>query len=160
MEVSMKFTVFCFTALIAGTMVAQSAQTGAVDIPDRPDQEAIQQIEDDLLNAEKTVSSSVFENVLADDYVNLIPRGMGPGKADIVSGIRRDAGKTPPYTTHAEHMHIFILGDTAIAAFTKVYTAKENGNVDREDTTHIFQKDQGLWKLKISRESKRGAELE
>lgn len=152
----MKFTVLCFTALIVGTMVAQTAQTGVVDIPARPDQKAIQHIEDELLNAERTTNPSVFEKVLADDYVNLTPRGIGPGKADV----RRDAGKTPPYTTDAENTHIYILGDTAVAAFTKVYTAKENGNVDREDTTHIFRKEAGAWRLKVSRETRRGSELE
>lgn len=98
--------------------------------------------------------------MLADDYVNLTPRGMGPSKAGIVSGMRRDAGKTPPYTTDVENMHIYILGDTAVAAFTKVYTATQNGNVAREDTTHIFRKGKGVWELKISGATLRGSELE
>jgi len=98
--------------------------------------------------------------VLADDYVNLLPRGLGSGKAEILSAIRPHAGQTPPYTTESENMHIFIFGDTAVAAYTKIYTAKENGNVAREDTTHIFQKDHGDWKLKLCRATLHGSDLE
>ena len=125
-----------------------------------PDEKAIQQIEDDLLNAERATNPAAYERVLADDFVNLVSRGLGPSKADILSDFRRNTGKTPPYTTETENMHIFILGDTAVAAYTKIYTAKENGNVAREDNTHIFRKEQGVWKLKLSRETLRGSELE
>ena len=55
-------------------------------------------------------------------------------------------------------MHIYILDDNvAVAAYVKTYTAKENGNVMREDNTHIFKKYRGAWKLKISRESEHDA---
>jgi hypothetical protein len=50
-------------------------------------------------------------------------------------------------------MHICVLGDTAVAAYDKAYIAKENGNLVHEDTTHIFTKVQGTWKLRISRAS-------
>ena len=48
-------------------------------------------------------------------------------------------------------MRIYILGDSAVAAYTKIYTAKENGNVVHEATTHIFTKDHGTWKMRSSR---------
>jgi hypothetical protein len=119
----------------------------------------IQQIEDSLVEG-KTLTADAMERVLADDYVNLVPRGMGPGKAEIVQNLRQHGNQSLPYTAEIEGMHIYLLGDTAVAAFTKVYTAKENGNVAREDTTHIFRKEGGAWKLKISRETQRGSELE
>jgi len=148
-------------ALLATPVLGQSTPTQEFANPvATPDQKTIQQIEDDLLNAERTINPSVFEKVLADDYVNLTPHGMGPGKAHIVADVRRDDGKLSPYTAEAENMHIFILGDTAVTAFTKIYTAKENGNVAREDTTHIFQKDHGAWKLKLSRATQHSPELE
>jgi len=50
-------------------------------------------------------------------------------------------------------MHIYVLGDAGVAAFTRTYTAQENGNSLHEDTTHIFKKERGAWKLKISRAS-------
>ena len=38
-------------------------------------------------------------------------------------------------------MNIFVLSDaSAVAAYVKIYVAKENKNVAREDTTHVFKK--------------------
>jgi|SRR5579864_9329338 hypothetical protein len=119
----------------------------------------IRQIEDSLIDG-KTNNADALERVLADDYVNLVARGIGPSKSEIIANIRQHAGQSLPYTTDVEDMHIYILGDTAVAAFTKVYTTKENGNIAREDNTHIFRKDQGVWKLKISRATLRGSDME
>jgi hypothetical protein len=116
-----------------------------------PDAEAIHQIEDDWLKAENTTDIAVFERVLADDYVNLTPGGPGPTKAEIVSHLQSRAGQAPLYSVETKDMHIYVLGDAAVAAYTKTYTAKENRNVLREDTTHIFKKEGGAWKLKVSR---------
>jgi len=113
----------------------------------------IQQIEDDWLKGENTTDIAVLERVLADDYVNLTPRGLGPGKAEIISHLQPRAGQVPPYSLDIKDMHIYILGDTAVAAYVKTYTAKEDGKVIGEDTTHIFTKDHGTWKLRISRAS-------
>lgn len=117
------------------------------------DLHAIQQIEADWLKGEETTDVAVFDRVLADDYVNLTPRGMGPGKAEIMQHLQPHAGQAQPYTVASADMHIYILGDTAVAAYVKAYAAKENGKVQHEDNTRIFRKDHGLWKLKISRES-------
>jgi hypothetical protein len=111
----------------------------------------IQHIEDDILKGEKTTDIAVLERVLADDYVNLTPRGVGPTKAEIISHLQPRAGQAPPYSLETNDMHIYVLGDAAVAAFTRTYTAKENGNILHEDTTHIFKKEHGAWKLKISR---------
>ena len=113
--------------------------------------EAIHQIEDEWLKGENTTDIAVLERVLADDYVNLTPHGLGPTKAEIISHLQPRAGQAPPYTLATKDMHIYILGDAAVAAYTKTYTAKESDNVLREDTTHIFKKERGAWKLKISR---------
>ena len=119
----------------------------------------IQQIEDDWLKGENTTDIAVLERVLADDYVNLTPRGPGPGEAEIMSHLQPRAGQAPPYSLDVKDMHIYILGDTAVAAYVKTYTARENGNIVHEDTTHIFTKDHGAWKLRISRASIREAGL-
>jgi len=122
------------------------------------DAKAIQQLEDDWLEGERTTDIAVIERVLADDYVNLTPRGIGTGKAEMIEHLRSHAGQAPPYSLQADEMHIYVLDNVAVAAYTKTYTAKENGNVQREDNTHIFRKDHGGWKLKISRETFRPSE--
>jgi len=48
-------------------------------------------------------------------------------------------------------MHIVVRGDTAVAAYTKTYTAKENGNIAHQDSTDIFTRVHGAWRLTISR---------
>src|SRR5260370_40177804 len=117
------------------------------------DSEVIQQIEDDWLKGENTTDIAVLNRVLADDYVNLTPRGLGPGKAEIISHLQPRAGQAPPYSLETADMRIYILGDTAVAAYVKTYTDKGNGNIVREDTTHIFTKDHGAWRYRISRAS-------
>jgi len=144
---------FLFRSLIALTLLVPSIVAQSSPSNQQDDVKAIQQIEDAWLRGERTSDISAFDRVLADDYVNLTQRGIGPGKAKIIDQVRAHAGQAPPYSVDIADMHIYILGDVAVAAFVKTYTAKENGNVMREDNTHIFKKDRGAWKLKISRES-------
>jgi ketosteroid isomerase-like protein len=141
---------FCFWVAPA---LPQSPSTTPSAAMAQTDSQAIQQIEDDMQNGENTTDIAVLEQVLADDYVNLTPRGLGPTKAEIMSHLQPLAGQTPPYALETKDMRIYVLGDAAVAAYTKTYKAKENGNVVREDTTHIFKKEHGTWKLKISRAS-------
>ena len=140
-------------SLIGVPVLGQSARQGAARDASatQGDAKAIQQIEDDWLQGERTTDVAVIERVLADDYVSLTPRGFGPTKSELLEHLRPRAGQAPPYTLQTEDMHIYILDNVAFAAFTKTYTAKENGNVQREDNTHVFRKEHGLWKLKISR---------
>jgi ketosteroid isomerase-like protein len=118
------------------------------------DNQLIRQIETDWLKAERTTDPSVVDRVLADDWVNLTPTGIGPGKAAVLKNFREHTGEAPPYSVQQHDLHIFILNDTsAVAAYVKIYVASENKNVAREDTTHVFTKDRGTWKLRISRAS-------
>jgi len=149
--------VLCWWAAPALTQNPPNSAPKAATV--QSDSELIQQIEDDWMKGENTTDIAVLERVLADDYVNLTPRGLGPGKAEIISHLQPRAGQAPPYSLDLKDMHIYVLGDAAIAAYVKTYTAKENGNVVREDTTHIFTKDHGIWKLRISRASIREAGL-
>ena len=117
------------------------------------DANAIRQIEEDWLKGEETTDVAVWQRVLSDDYVNLVPRGLGPGKAELVRNLQPRSGQAPPYTLRTSDMHIHIFGDTAVAAYVKTYTAKENGNVMRENTTHVYTRDHGSWRLRLSRAS-------
>ena len=151
----MRFLLCCLLALtpVGASLFAQSTPSAPPD-----DVKAIQQIEDDWLRGERTTDISAFERVLADDYVNLTQRGIGPGKAKIIDQVRAHAGQAPPYSVDIADMHIYILCDVAVAAYVKTYTAKANGNVMREDNTHIYKREHGAWKLKISRESDHSGE--
>src|SRR5260370_22929332 len=59
------------------------------------DSEVIQQIEDDWLKGENTTDIAVLERVLADDYVNLTPRGLGPTKHELIRHLHPSAGHSP-----------------------------------------------------------------
>ena len=118
------------------------------------DSHLIEQIELDWLRGERDTDPTVVERVLTDDYVNLTPTGIGPGKAALLKNFREHAGEAPPYSVRQEDMHIFILNDlSAVAAYVKIYVANENKNVAREDTTHVFTKEHGTWKLRVSKAS-------
>ncbi len=120
----------------------------------KSDTEVIRQIETDLLMAERTSDPKILDRVLADDYVNVTHAAMGRGKVEILRNFREHSGEAPPYSVREQDLQIFSLDDTAaVTTFIKIYVANENGNSMREDTTHMFVKDHGTWRLRISRES-------
>lgn len=127
----------------------------AASSPDQTDVAAIQQIEDEWLKAERTTDPAILEKVLAQDFAGVGPNGLTPGKEQLLKNWQPHAGQAPPYTVERSDMRIIVRGDTAVAAYTKTYTAKENGNVAHQDATDVFTKDQGHWKLRISRSSLR-----
>jgi len=128
-----------------------NAPVAATAAPSQDDTLAIRRIEDDLLKAERTTDPAIIERVLADDFVSIRPHGAAPGnKADWVRNFQEHAGQAPPYAVETRNLKIYLVGDSAVAAYVKVYTANENGNVAHEDDTHVFVKDGGVWKLKIA----------
>jgi ketosteroid isomerase-like protein len=142
-------------------IVTASGQTQA-NSPELPngastrdaDSHLIQQIELDWLKAERTTDPTLVERVLADDYVNLTPTGTGPGKVALMKNFREHAGEAPPYSVRQQDMHIFVLNDiSAVASYVTIYVSNENKNVGRQDTTHVFTKENGTWKLRVSRSS-------
>lgn len=155
MRYAIALTLFLCLCLCINPALSQTASADAQKATSaaQPDIDVIQRIEADLLKAEGATDVAVFEKTLADDYVNLGPRGLGPGKSKIIEGMRPHAGQAPPYSVEMHDLHVYVLGDTAVAASVRTYTAKENGNTANEDSTHIFVRDHGTWKLKISRAS-------
>jgi ketosteroid isomerase-like protein len=117
------------------------------------DSDVIQKLEDEWLKAERTTDPAALERILADDFVNLSPNGLAPGKQMLIQNWQTRAGQAPPYAVETSDMRIFVFDNTAVAAYTKTYTAKENGKVIHEDTTHVFTRDRGIWKLRASRSS-------
>jgi len=153
----MRYTIVLALLLCFGVPsgLSQSAPSEAQKSPTavRSDNDAIRGLEGELITAETTTDIAAFERILGDDYVNLNPRGMGPGKNKILEGMKPHAGQAAPYSVEMNDLEVYVLGDTAVAASVRTYTAKANGNTAKEDTTHIFVRDNGTWKLKISRAS-------
>lgn len=144
------------TCLWVTSAVGQGAPTPATASPsDQPDVAAIQQIEDEWLKAERTTDPAALERILADDFAGIGSNGVSPGKAQLLKNWQPHAEQAPPYTVETSDMHIIVRGDTGVAAYTKTYTAKENGNVAHQDMTDVFTRDHGMWRLRISRYTSR-----
>lgn len=138
--------------LFAASAYGQSAPASSTaSSPDQTDVAAIQQLEDQWLKTERNTDVAMLERIMADDFAGVGSNGPAPGKAQLVKNLQTHAGQAPRYTLEISDMHIIVRGDTAVAAYTKTYTAKENGNVGHEDMTDVFTRDHGQWKLRISR---------
>jgi len=117
------------------------------------DEQQIQQLEAQMLKGEMNSDPVVFEKILADDCLNL-PAGPDFTKAKLVEGVRKSQGQAPAYLAQVEHMHVYALGDTAVAMYEKEYAPRANpGQLDRQAVTDVFVKRAGTWKLRISRAS-------
>jgi len=116
-------------------------------------EQQILQLEAEILKGEMNSDPAVVEKIYADDCVN--PSVPGWTKAKLVEGIRHDYhGQAPPYIASQEDMHVYILGDTAIAMYVKKYVVRENPDqVDLWDQTDVFVRSAGSWKLKLGRSS-------
>ena len=113
--------------------------------------ELIQQLEGSWLRAERTTDPALLDKVMADDFVGIGTNGQTPGKAQLLKNWRSQAGQAPPYTVETSDMRIYVLGNAAVATYTKTYTAKQNGNIAHEDVTDVFTEQDGSWKLRLSR---------
>jgi len=117
------------------------------------DEQQIRQLEAGMLKGEMNSDPVAFEKILADDCL-MLPAGPDLTKAKLVEGVYKSQGQAPPYMASEEGMHVYILGDTAIAMYVKEYAVRANPNqVDRQDLTDVFVRSAGTWKLKISRSS-------
>ena len=117
------------------------------------DEQQIRQLEAEMLKGEMNSDPVAFEKILADDCL-MLPAGPDLTKAKLVQGVLKSQGQAPPYIASEEDMHVYMLGDTAIAMYVKEYAVRANLNqVDRQDLTDVFVRSAGTWKLKISRSS-------
>jgi hypothetical protein len=117
------------------------------------EEQQVQQIEAEMLKGEMNSDPTVVERIYADDCASPSGRS-GWTKASLVAAIRDYKGQAPPYIATQEDMHVYILGETAIAMYVKKYVVRDNPDqVDRQDQTDVFVRGAGTWKLKISRSS-------
>ena len=143
----------CLSAASALNQICSKSATPSA--ADEADVAAIQKIELDWLETERNTDLAALQRIMADDFAGVGTNGPAPGKAQLLKNLRPHAGQAPPYTVETSDMHVIVRGDTAVAAYTKTYTAKENGNIAHEDLTDVFTKSNGAWKLRISRSSQR-----
>src|ERR1051325_8182370 len=120
----MRYHLPIFLLLIIGiasmTGLAQSTNLNP-DAPSMNDEKAIEQLETELLKAEQNTPPAVIDRIFSDDWINLTPTGLGPNKPAVLDDFREHAGKEPPYFVHTEKMRIYVFGDSAVAAYVKVY---------------------------------------
>jgi ketosteroid isomerase-like protein len=145
-------------ALLAATFLIMAttaySQKPAVSVSTiEKDEQQIRQLEEEMLKGEMNSDPVVFERILTDDCLHL-PAGPDLTKAKLVEGIRKSQGQAPSYTARKTDMHVYTLGDTAVAMYEKEYAPRDNpGQLDRQAVTDVFVKSAGTWKLKISRAS-------
>jgi hypothetical protein len=76
-----------------------------------------------------------------------------------VQHMREHAGEAPPFSAKYQDMQVFLFGDTAVAVYVRVNTARAGANLPwqvlRSDSTDVFTKSSGGWKLRMSRGSTR-----
>jgi hypothetical protein len=138
-----------FVIVATAAFSQQSAVSASSTEVAQKDEQQIQQLDAEMLKGEMNSDPVVFEKILADDC---LPAGPDLTKAKLVEGIRKAQGQAPAYTAREKDMHVYILGDTAIAIYVKEYAVRANPNqVDRQDLTDIFVRSAGTWKLKMSR---------
>jgi len=142
-----------FLFMATATFSQTSAVSASTSEVSQKDEQQIRQLEAEMLKGEMSSDPVVFEKILADDCLHL-PAGPDFTKAKLVEGVRKAQGQAPPYTAQVNEMHVYMLGDTAVAMYEKEYAARDNpGQLDREAITDVFVKSAGTWKLKISRAS-------
>jgi len=105
------------TCLLGQSALGQGAPTLATaSSPAQTDVAAIQQLEDEWLQTERSTDLAALDRILADDFAGVGTNGPAPGKAQLLKGLQAHAGQAPPYTVEHSDMHIIVRGDTAIAA--------------------------------------------
>ena len=119
----------------------------------RSDTELLVQVEKDLFKVRMTSSPEVVEvagKVLADDWVNLEPGRRGPGKPEMMEFLHQRSGQLPGHLAQRD-LQVFLFGNTAVATYFQEDTANPDGRP--VDVTDVFVKDNGDWKLRLTRGS-------
>jgi len=141
-----------FLIMATAAFSQKSAVSATASEVSQKDEQQIRQLEAEMLKGEMNSDPVAFEKILADDCL-MLPAGPDFTKAKLVQGVKSQ-GQAPPYIASEEEMHVYMLGDTAIAMYVKEYAVRANPNqVDRQDLTDVFVRSAGTWKLKISRSS-------
>ena len=133
---------------------SESAAKPSAKGANNTDEQAIRQLESDLLKAEMNTDPKLVATIFADDWTQIPPNGVpGQNKAKILENFQDHNGEAPPYSSANLGMHIELFGDTAVATYVKELVANANHNVAHQDVTDIFTRNHGSWKLRLTRTS-------
>jgi ketosteroid isomerase-like protein len=132
----------CFLSLLLSAAVPVQAQQSKADY-DAAISQTLQAIERDWLNAEKNHDASVFERLVADDWIAITPDGKSQTKAERAIEIKT------AHTTSATlgDMKVRVFGDTAVVTGTDDETTVQDGkkSSDHYVWTDVFVKRNGEW---------------
>ena len=152
---AIQFAIFLIASVAAGVSQTQpDTEATPAAVSSKADQKAILQIEDDLLEAEKSTDPEMVSKFFADDWVNLIPNGnLGATKSRLLENLQEHIGEIPAYTTSQQQMRVYIYGDTATAIYVKEYVKKSDKTTAHQDVTDIFTRSGETWMLRLTRTS-------
>ena len=124
-----------FLTMATAAFSQESAISASASEVSQKDEQQIRQLEAELLKGEMNSDPAVFEKILADDCLHL-PAGPDFTKGKLVEGVRKAQGQPPAYTAQVENMHVYILGDIAVAIYEKEYAPRANpGQLDQQVAT-------------------------
>jgi hypothetical protein len=116
-----------FLIIATAAFSQKSAVSSSASEVSQKDEQKIRQLETEMLKGEMNSAPAVFEKILAEDCL-MLPAGPGLTKAKLVEGVYKSQGQAPPYIASEEDMHVYMLGDTAIAMYAKEYAVRANPN--------------------------------
>jgi len=136
---------------------AKEATSHVGTVTQHSDTELLVQMEKDLFQAKMTSNPDVIEKFLSDDWVNISPTGREGSKAGIVQHLRQHPGELPPFTGQQQDLQVYVFGNAGVATYVEELTAKPDQHLPwsklQTDGTDVFVKDNGTWKLRLSRGS-------
>jgi ketosteroid isomerase-like protein len=131
-----------FLSLLLSAAVPVQAQQSKAD-SDAAISQTLQAMERDWLNAEKNHDATVFERLVADDWIAITPDGTSQTKAERATEIKT------AHTTSATlgDMKVRVFGDTAVVTGTDDETTVQDGkkSSDHYVWTDVFVKRNGKW---------------
>ncbi len=144
---SLRLSLLLLTFILAGSGYGAHASTFPLPHHDDRLHKEIEGLESEWRNAVLNNDVSVFEKLLADDYLGVTANGTLETKADAVA--MRRAGTVRISELQPSDTKVRVYGDTAVVT-SRVELAGTNGDRDISGTyryTRVYNKRSGSWKI-------------
>lgn len=118
------------------------------------DEQSVTDAESSLLKAENENNKDLLASLLASDFRALTPDGRTFDKSQVLQETAQRAATHFPYRVEQSGMHLFVFGDTAVAAYTKQYVGTEGevaGKIRKQGFVDVFTKNVSGWKLRFTK---------